>query len=106
MKRITVQHSNGCCTHVQVRLLKRSGVLALLALKNGVVVRREIIEADELPLDCLNDGEGWYLPLLIQALRIMDNRIEEEAESLPPFLVGYGSNPYPQPFPLSKGARE
>lgn len=88
---ITVQHCTGYCDHVRVRVLKRRGVVALRAMKQGIIVRREIIEADELQFDILHDGAGWYLPMLIRALRIMDDRIEEEAEGLPPFLIGYGN---------------
>lgn len=87
MVEILVQHCTGYSDHVRLRIVR--GAVALCAIKEGAVTHRDVIEdSEEFPLACLHDGHGWYLPMVIKALRIMDDRIEEESENLPAFLVG------------------
>ncbi len=87
----TVQHVTGYSDHVKMKLMPSRGVLFLRAVKAGTVTRREIIENGEIEFEALHDGVGWYLPLVIKALRLLDDRVEAESEDLPAFLVGrYG----------------
>lgn len=74
---IDIQHITEHSRYVRLRLNPHAGTLHLRAIdKDGEITHRELITYEEINFDALHDGTAWYLPLVIKALRIMDDRIE------------------------------
>ncbi len=77
----TVQHVRGYCTYVDLKLLTTSGVLFLRTWKRDIdgakhYTHKEVIDVSEIPgMDTIHDGDGWYMPMIAKALRLMDDAI-------------------------------